>query len=129
MNAEPLKISSELRNIAVKSIDQARTAFGGFVEAAQNVASGADRATVELHSDVKALGSKAIGYGEQNVKSALDLAQKLAESTTPEEALKHQSEYLKTQIAVMQEQAKDLGSSLKATAEGLGSTVKNALNL
>ena len=47
---------------------------------------------------------------ERNVNAAFDLAQKLVKAKDPQEALALQSEYLKTQLAVLQEQAKEFGA-------------------
>jgi hypothetical protein len=51
-----------------------------------------------------------LSYTERNVNAAFDLAQKLVKAKDPQEAMALQSEYLKTQLAVLQEQAKEFGS-------------------
>ena len=50
-----------------------------------------------------------LAYTEQNVNAAFDLAQKLVKAKDPQEALTLQSEYMKAQLAVLQNQAKELG--------------------
>jgi hypothetical protein len=46
---------------------------------------------------------------EQNVNAAFDLANKLVKDKDPQEAFAFQSEYLKTQLAALPKQAKELG--------------------
>ena len=59
---------------------------------------------------MKAVSAHVLSYTERNVNAAFDLAQKLVRAKDPQEALVLQSEYLKTQLAVLQEQAKELGA-------------------
>jgi hypothetical protein len=54
-----------------------------------------------------------LSYTERNVNAAFDLAQKRVRAKDPPEALALQSEYMKTQLAVLQEQAEELGSILQ----------------
>ena len=54
-----------------------------------------------------------LSYAEQNVNAAFDLAHKLVRAKDPQEALTLQSEYLRTQIAALQAQAKELGSLIQ----------------
>ena len=54
-----------------------------------------------------------MGYAEANVRAACDFAQKLFQIRNPQEILAVQSEFVKTQLAAVQEQAKDLGEAVK----------------
>ena len=63
-----------------------------------------------------------LSYTERNVNAAFDLAQKLVKAKDPQEALALQSEYLKSQLAVLQEQAKELGSVLQKSMTPPGSS-------
>ena len=91
----PYEIPNELRDFAERSVDQARKAFEGFVTVAQKTAGTVDGAAVEARSGVKHLGSQILGYAEQNVNAAFDLAQKLVHAKDPQEAFTLQSEFLK----------------------------------
>jgi hypothetical protein len=67
-----------------------------------------------------------LSYTERNVNAAFDLAQKLARAKDPQEALTLQGEYLRTQLAVLQEQAKEFGSVLqKSWTPGSGPTASS----
>ena len=116
-------IPNEMREFAEKSVDQARKAFEGFVGAAQKAAGQADETTVSLQSNVKAVGGKAMGFAEENIRSAFDHAQKLVRAKDVQEVLALQSEFVKAQMTALQDQAKQLGSSLQGAVQ---STVQSA---
>jgi phasin len=97
-------------------VDQARKAFEGFVTVAQKTAGTVDGATQQAQSGAKNVGSQILGFAEQNVNAAFDLAQKLVHAKDPQEALTLQSEFLKTQIETLQGQAKELGSMIQKGA-------------
>ena len=50
---------------------------------------------------------------EHNVNAAFDLAQKLVKAKDPQEALALQSEYMKSQLAALQNQARELGAIIQ----------------
>jgi hypothetical protein len=54
---------------------------------------------------------------EQNVHAALDLAQKLAQAKSVQEAMQLQSEYARSQAAAIQAQAKELGSMAQSALQ------------
>jgi phasin len=121
MPGSPFEIPNELRDFAERSVDQARKAFEGFLSVAQRASGAAGDATNTSQSGAKSVGAHVLSYTERNVNAAFDLAQKLVRAKDPQEALALQSEYLKTQLAVLQEQAKELGAVVqKSLTPGSG---------
>ena len=114
----PFEIPNELRDFAERSVDQARKAFEGFVTVAQKAAGTVDTAGATTASNVKSVGAHVLGYAEQNVNAAFDLAHKLVKVKDPQEAFNLQSEYLKSQLAVLQEQAKGIGALIQKSIPG-----------
>lgn len=108
-----LEVPAEVREFAEKTVDQARKAFDSFVAAAQKATAQSEAAAENLTAGAKEVSSKAIGFAEANVKAAFDLAEKLVQAKDPKEILAIQSEYLKNQVATVQEQAKILGEAVK----------------
>ena len=104
------EVPSEMRDFAEKSVEQARKAFEGFVGAAQKAAGAMDATPFAVPAQMKDLGAKAMGFAETNVKAAFDLAQKLVHARDMQEVLALQSEYVRTQMATIQEQAEQLGA-------------------
>lgn len=108
-----LEIPAEIRDFAEKTVDQARKAFDSFVAAAQKATAQSEAAAESMTSNAKDVSAKAIGFAEANVKAAFDLADKLVHAKDPKEILSIQSEFLKNQVASVQEQAKALGEAVK----------------
>jgi phasin len=110
MSNPPFEVPNELRDFAERSVEQARKAFEGFLSVAQRTAGAAEDAANTTQSSAKSMSAHVLAYTEQNVNAAFDLAQKLVKAKDPQEALALQGEYLKSQLAALQSQAKDLGS-------------------
>ncbi len=119
MNA-PFEVPNDLRDFAERSVEQARKAFESFLAVAQKTAGVAGGATGAGEGGVKNVAAHVLTYTEQNVNAAFDLANKLVRAKDPQEAFALQSEYLKTQLAALQTQAKELGSVFqKSVVPGL----------
>ena len=111
------EIPGEMRDFAEKSVDQARKAFEGFVGAAQKAAGQADDTAATLSTNAKAVGGKAMSYAETNIRAAFDHAQKLVRAKDMTEVMALQSDFVREQMAAMQEQAKELGSTFQNAAK------------
>jgi len=105
MTNSPFEVPNELRDFAERSVEQARKAFEGFLAVAQRTAGVASDA-----AGATSVGAHVLAYTEQNVNAAFELAHKLVRAKDPQEAFALQSEYLKTQLAALQTQAKELGT-------------------
>jgi phasin len=113
------EIPSDMRDMAEKSVDQASRAFDGFISAAQKAAGQADSTASTVQANAKTIGTKAMGFAEANVRSAFDLARKLVRAKDLQEVLALQTDYAKTQMTTIQEQAKELGGIVQTTAQGV----------
>ena len=107
------EIPAELRDLAVKGVDQARKAFDAFVGAAQKATEQAEKSPIAIPAALKDLNAKVMTIAQTNAKAAFDHAEALVKAKDPQEALSLQTEYLKAQMAVLQEQAKELGEAAK----------------
>jgi len=116
--SSPFEIPNELRDFAERSVDQARKAFEGFVAVAQKTVGSVDGVASNAQSGAKTVGAQILGYTEQNVNAAFDLAHKLVQAKDPQEALAVQSEFLKAQLNSLQSQAKELGAMIQKSATG-----------
>ncbi len=112
----PFEIPNELRDFAERSVDQARKAFEGFVAVAQKAVDAVDNSANSAQNNAKSVGSHVLGFAEQNVNAAFDLAHKLVQAKDPQEAFALQSEYLKKQLGALQEQAKEFGAIVQKAA-------------
>lgn len=109
-------VPTQMRQFAEQSVEQARKAMDGFITAAQKAVT-----TMESHADTakssaKDVGTKAMGFAEQNVANSFEFAQKLVRAKDVQEVMALQQEYLKSQMQALTEQAKDLGSQATKAA-------------
>jgi phasin len=109
----PFEVPNELRDFAERSVEQARKAFEGFLAVAQRTAGVAGEALNSGEGGAKSVSAHVLAYTEQNVNAAFELAHKLVKAKDPQEAFALQSEYMKTQLAALQTQAKELGALLQ----------------
>jgi phasin len=109
-------VPTQMRQLAEQSLEQARKAVDGFMTAAQKAATTAEAQANVAQSNAKDLGHKAMSFAEQNVAHSFDFAQRLVRAKDMQEIMALQQEFLQTQMKVMSEQAKDLGSAATKTA-------------
>ncbi len=115
MTNSPFEVPNEVRDFAERSVEQARKAFEGFLAVAQRTAGAAGDAANTTQGGAKSVSAHVLAFTEQNVNAAFELAQKLVRAKDPQEAFALQSEYLKTQLAALQTQAKELGAIVQKT--------------
>lgn len=120
-------VPNEMREMAEKSVDQAKKAFDGFVGAASKAVEAAESHAAHAQVHSRDLAKKAIGYAEQNVSAAFDLAQKLVHAKDVEDVVRIQSEFLKSQMSALQTQMTDIGSAVQATAKKAAADVQSTV--
>src|SRR5438309_9972479 len=109
MTKIPYEIPAEIRDLTAKSVEEA---FESFIAAAHKATAQAEGSATALQSSAKEASAKALNFTEANVKAAFDHAQKLIQAKNPQEILAHQSEYVKKQLAAMEEHAKEIGAAV-----------------
>lgn len=107
------EIPAEMRDFAEKSVEQARKAFEGFFGAAQKAVGSVDTGAFPVAAGMKDVSVKAVSFAEANMRAAFDHAQKLVHAKDLQEVMSLQSEFLKAQLAAFQDQAKEMGSTVK----------------
>lgn len=120
----PYEVPAEMRELAERSVEQARKAFDGFIGATRKALDTAHGSADTARLNAQDASHKAIAYAEDNVAAALDLAQKLVKSKDLREVMQHQSDFLKTQIAALQAQFRDMGTAAQDLAAKAAETAK-----
>jgi phasin len=105
-----LEVPTELRDLAEKTIDQAEKAFGLFFEAATKSMSSVPGAGTDV-------SKQALAFTEQNMKSAFEHARKLVHATDLQEAMRIQSEFLRSQFTSAGEHMRQMTGSLMPTSK------------
>src|SRR5277367_5377604 len=105
---DPFEIPKEMRSMAEASVEQARQAFGKFLESAQATAGTIEERGATVRAGAKDIGTKAIAYAEKNVQASLDYAQSLLHAKDLAEVMKLHSEYVQAQMRSLAEQASEM---------------------
>ncbi|MCJ2059157.1 phasin [Methylobacterium sp. J-048] len=113
------EVPTEMRDFAEKSVEQARKAFDSFIGAARRTADTVQGSAEVARTNAQDVSSRGFEYAEQNVNAAFDLAQKLVRSRDVQEAMQHQAEFVRSQFAAIQAQAKEFsGIAQSAMQQG-----------
>ena len=105
-----IEVPTELRDLAEKTIDQAEKAFGLFFEAATKSMSSMPGTGTDV-------SKQALAFTEQNMKSAFDHARKLVHATDLQEAMRIQSEFLRSQFTNAGEHVRQITGNLMQTGK------------
>ena len=107
-----LEVPAELRELAEKTIDQAEKAFGLFFDAA-------GKSMGSVPNPATDISKQALSFTEQNMKAAFEHARKLVHATDLQEAMRIQSEFLKSQFT-------NAGEHMRQISGGVMSAAKDA---
>jgi phasin len=116
MGTGKFEIPTDVRTFAEQSVEQARRAFDGFISASQKATSAMEGQAAAAQSGVKDLRERAMVFAEKNVASSFEFAQKLVRASNPEEFMRLQTEFVKSQMQALSEQAQELGQSVSKAA-------------
>lgn len=108
---EQFAIPNEMRAFAEQSVAQARKAFDGFVQAANQAMGQFQGHAQAAQSGATEFAHKSMAYAEQNVATTFDFAQKLMNAKDASEVMGLQSEYLSRQMQALSSQVQELGQS------------------
>jgi phasin len=115
------EIPPEMRNVAEHSVVQARQAFDHFMSAAQKAAAQIESQTAVAKAGAKDAGEKMIEFAERNVTTSFDFAQRLVRAKDLEEMMKLQTEFVRSQMEALAEQAQAIG-------QGVSQATKDAVS-
>ena len=91
MAESKLEVPAELRDLAEKTIDQAERAFEMFFDAAS-------KSMATIPGAGSEVSKQALSLTEQNMKAAFEHARKLVHATDLQEAMRIQSDFLRSQF-------------------------------
>jgi phasin len=108
---EQFAIPNEVRAFAEQSVAQARKAFDGFIDAANQAMGQIQGRAQAAQTSASEIAHKSLSYAEQNVAASFDFAQKLMQAKDASEIMALQSQYLSKQMQTLSTQVQDLGQS------------------
>ncbi|MGX7704399.1 phasin [Methylobacterium sp. Gmos1] len=121
------EIPTEMRDFAEKSVEQARKAFDSFLGAARKTADTLQGSAEMARTNAQDVSTRGFSFAEQNVNAAFDLAQKLVRSKDVQEAMQHQAEFVRSQFAAMQTQAREFGGLAQSAMQQSAENAKQAM--
>ena len=113
MTDQQPQIPAEMRDLAERSVAQARKAFDTFMGAVHRTSGAVESVAT---NGAREVGDKAVSFAETNVNAAFDLAEKLVKAKDVQEVMALQAEYLQQQMQSVQEQTRALGESFQKAA-------------
>jgi phasin len=125
MQPTRFEIPEQMREVADKSVKQARSAFEKFLDATQKAVSQAEGSVKSMGEGAADLSRQSLAFVEESIAASFDLAQRLVQARTVEEMAALQQEFLRRQMAAAAEQGKTLGAmATRAAGEASKKTRK-----
>lgn len=105
-----MEIPPQVREMAEKSVDQAKKAFDTFVQQAHKAVSAMETQATQMQSGAKDLNAKAMSFAEANIAAGFTFAQKLLRAKDLTEVASLLQEFLQSQMKTLTTQAKEIGA-------------------
>jgi phasin len=105
------QIPPEMRAMAERGVEEAKKAFGGFIDATRQAVSTLEGHAAIAQAGAKDVTQKAVAFAERNVDASFDFAQKLVQAKDAEEVVRLHADYVKAQMEAFAEQARELGQA------------------
>ena len=111
MAQNPFEMPQQMRDMAEKNVEQARNAYGQFVDTMTQAMATWTKGIPEnkMTSSFKAVQDRAISFAKQNAEAGLALAADLAKSKDVTDLMSMQSRFAQTQMQAYALQAQELG--------------------
>ena len=119
---EHFEIPRDVRAFAEKSVEQAKQAFDGFISAAHQAVSALEGQAETARKGARQVTEKAINFAEQNMAKSFELAQQLVRAKDVQEVMRLQTDFIRSQMRILTEQAKELGENAGQAAKDAGSS-------
>lgn len=110
MAESKLEVPAELRDLAEKTIDQAERAFGMFFDAAS-------KSMTTIPGPGSEVSKQALSFTEQNMKAAFEHARKLVHATDVQEAMRIQSDFLRSQFTNAGEHMREITGKIMSAGK------------
>ncbi|WP_069441182.1 phasin family protein [Methyloceanibacter superfactus] len=102
------EIPPEMRNLAEKNVEQARVAYGQFMEFMSQAMNAWSTTGGPEAGNFKALQERAIAFAKENAERSFSLASEIAKAKDMQEVVTLQSRYVQTQMQTFGIQAQQL---------------------
>jgi len=112
-----LEIPEAVRELAERNVEQARTAYGQFMEMARQTQEMVAKSQGAMAAGALEVQTQALRFAEQNIDASFNCAAELAKSRDIKQYLEVQSRYAQSQMKVYAQQAQALGRLMAEAAQ------------
>lgn len=116
MQRTPFDIPDQMREVADRSVEQAKKAIGQYLDATQEAVAKAEGSARSVRDGAAEVSRQALAYVEENVAASFDFAHRIVQARTIEEIAALQKEFMAKQMASLTEQGKSLGGMMGRAA-------------
>lgn len=122
MAGPQFEFPAQMRELAEKNVEQARAAYGQFMEAARKAHDmmGAVVPDNPMTAGMKQVQERTMRFTQQNMEASFSLASELAKAKDFKEMLDIQSRHAQLQMAAYTVQAQELGRLMADAAQNSG---------
>jgi hypothetical protein len=113
----PVEIPPELRELAEKNIEQARAAYGQFMDFLTQAIGASSKAS----SEFRVVQERAIQFARENADRSFSLGRELARAKDVQEVLTLHSQFMQTQMQSYALQTQELGQLLSEAMHAIQS--------
>ena len=108
------QVPEEMRNMAERSLTQAREALENFWRASRQSAETVEKTGDRVQAGTREMARRALSSAEQNIRTTLDYAERLVRARDLQEAARIQAEFVRSQAEAMQTQMREFGSAVQS---------------
>ena len=121
MTQNPFELPQQMRDLAENNVEQARVAFGQFMDATTQAMGmwSSGLASNEMTSGFKIVQDRAIRFAKQNAEAGFALASDLTNAKDIQEVLSLQNRYVQVQMQSYAHQAQELGRLMAEALQGM----------
>jgi hypothetical protein len=121
MTQNPFELPQQMRDLAENNVEQARVAFGQFMDAMTQAMGmwSSGLALNEMTSGFKIVQDRAIRFAKQNAEAGFALAGDLTNAKDIQEVLSLQNRYVQVQMQSYAHQAQELGRLMAEALQGM----------
>lgn len=124
MTTPNFEIPANIRELAEKSVDQAKTLYDQATVAGAETTAAFEKSATIVQSGTNEITTKAVDIAKANIESSLDLAKKLVAAKDIQEAIKLQTSYVQDQLKLATAQTKEFGELSAKLATDASAPVK-----
>lgn len=119
------EVPEQMRDMAEKSVDQARKAFDEFMSVTQKAVAQAEESASAVQSGAGDMQRKSLSYAEEHIDAAFNFARSLVKATDMEQVVALQQDFMRKQMEALGEQSRDLSDRAVKAAQDAGKATKS----